>query len=528
MKKILIALLLIVPVSLSAQKKEIDQLPGFALKTNLLYDLTTTMNLGIEFRTGGHTSIDIPVNWNPWNFNGDFSLKHVMVQPELRIWPKETFKGHFFGINGQYADYDMGGFPHGPFTQYMKDNRFDGWAAGAGISWGYRWNFSYNWGLEVTLGVGYLHKDYDIYACATCGEEIGSRTKNYFGPTKAGVNLIWGLGRKPAPAPEPVMIVVERYEPKFVPSYITPEVEAVKARQETGRAYLEFQVGRSEILPEFRTNPEELKLIKETVDLVKNDSDVTIKEITITGNASPEGGAANNQRLSEDRAAALEVYMEKTYGIDSRLITSVGDGEDWAGLEMLLEESSIADKAEALRIVRNGNADLDRRENELKALNGGTTYNTIKAQIYPDLRRTDYELDYEVAPISVERGKQILKTRPSNLSLNEMFRIANTYPEGSTEFREAMETAARVFPDSDVANLNAAASALARKDVAAAETYLGKVKNHNSDWQVNMGILAGLKGDTVRAAEYFSRAGSAGAHNAAELRKHVESITIIE
>ncbi len=41
-------------------------LPKWGIKTNLLYDATATFNLGVEFRTGRRTSIDIPVSYNAW------------------------------------------------------------------------------------------------------------------------------------------------------------------------------------------------------------------------------------------------------------------------------------------------------------------------------------------------------------------------------------------------------------------------------------------------------------------------------
>ncbi len=529
MKRLLVVLFLLAPAMVFAQrkeKKEIDP-PVFNIKTNLLYDLTTTMNLGIEFRTGGHTSIDIPVNWNPWDFkNTDFQLKHVLVQPEFRYWFRETFKGGFIGLHAHWATFNVGGFPHKPFTKFMENNRFDGELYGAGISWGYRWNWSHHWGMEFTIGAGYALMDYDVYACETCGDYRDSRKHGYWGPTKIGLNLIYGIGRKPVePEPEPVVIVVERYEPQFRVSYITPEVEAVKARAESGKAYLEYVVGRSEINRDFRSNAAELEAIKKTIDLVKNDTDVTVKSVQLTGHASPEGSASSNQRLSQRRAEALRSYIQANYGLAANLISAVGAGEDWKTLETLVQQGTFAGKEELIDIIAYGNDNLDSRETQLR---GKSAYQTIRNELYPKLRRTDYVINYEVAPIDVERAKEIIRTRPSNLSLNEMFMVANSYAQGSEQFRESMETAARVFPDSDVANLNAAASALDRKDTVAAERYLAKVKNHDGAWHTNMGILMGLKGDTVKAAEHFRSAGSAAGLNAEELRKHVESITVFE
>ncbi|MCD8268234.1 MAG: DUF3575 domain-containing protein [Parabacteroides sp.] len=157
--------------------------------------------MGAEFKTGNRTSLDLSASWNPFTFSDNRKWKHFLFQPEFRLWTKETFSGHFFGLHAHYAYYNVGRLPHGPFSQYMADHRFEGWLIGAGASYGYRWNFSQNWGLEATIGVGYAYLDYDKYKCETCGEKLGSETKHYFGPTKVGVSLIYSFGKKKKKTP---------------------------------------------------------------------------------------------------------------------------------------------------------------------------------------------------------------------------------------------------------------------------------------------------------------------------------------
>ena len=47
-----------------------------AVKTNTLYDATTTLNLGVEVACNKHLSLDISGNYNPWTFSDDKSIKH--------------------------------------------------------------------------------------------------------------------------------------------------------------------------------------------------------------------------------------------------------------------------------------------------------------------------------------------------------------------------------------------------------------------------------------------------------------------
>ena len=80
-----------------------------AVKTNLLYDATTTMNLGLEIGLGKKWSLDLSGNYNPWKFDDETRLRHWGVQPELRYWLCEKFNGHFLGLHGHYAKYNVGG-----------------------------------------------------------------------------------------------------------------------------------------------------------------------------------------------------------------------------------------------------------------------------------------------------------------------------------------------------------------------------------------------------------------------------------
>lgn len=516
--------------------------PAWAVKTNILSDITGTINLGAEFRLNRNLTLDLPLSWNPWEINSDKKWKHILLQPEVRWWTGEVFQGSFLGLHAHYAYYNVGGLPNPPFSDYMNEHRFQGWLLGAGVSYGYRWNFNHKWAMEATVGVGYAYLDYDKYPCAHCSEKISSEVKNYFGPTKAAISLIYGFGgQKKAPhkRPEPVYTPVVPVtpvalpepeviqEPKYAVSYVVPEVEDVKRRCDTGKAYLDFVVGRSEILPSFKNNATELDKIHQLIGELKNDPYATMTGITITGYASPEGSYESNLVLSERRARALKDHFKAMYGFRENFFAVSGEGEDWATLDILVAASNLSDKYRILEIIR-GIDHPDSRDSKLMALSGGNTYQQLKADYYPQLRRSDYELHYTVVPFTVEKGKEVFRTKPSSLSLNEMYMVAGTYEPGSDSFNEVFETAVRIFPGDDVANLNAAATALHKKDTQAATRYLRRVQEGQSNKQWgriaaaywnNKGILAAMEGDRERATTYFIHAEDAGSTEAAANRK---------
>ena len=73
----------------------------------------------------------------------------------------------------------------------LKDHRFKGHFYGFGVSYGYQWILGKHWNLEGNIGIGYARVKYEQFECKTCGEKVKEGHKNYVGPTKAAVSLIY-------------------------------------------------------------------------------------------------------------------------------------------------------------------------------------------------------------------------------------------------------------------------------------------------------------------------------------------------
>ena len=245
-----------------------------------------------------------------------------------------------------------------------------------------------------------------------------------------------------------------------------------------GSAFLDFPVNRTEIYPEYRDNPSELRKILETVSSVKEDPYATITEVYIKGFASPEGTYKHNTYLAEHRAKALIEYVKGLYHFEQARFTVDFEPEDWAGLEKRVENSSLADKEELLAIIRADEPkDYDRREAKLKALNGGASYRVLLRDIYPALRHSDYAVRYTIRSFTVEEARELIYSDPRQLSLNEMFQVAQTMEPGSDAYREVFEIAVRMYPDDPVSNLNAALTAIDAGRLESARRYLAKTSD---------------------------------------------------
>lgn len=163
-----------------------------ALKSNALYDLTGTLNLGVEFPVAPQWTIDVSMNLNAWKY-GEKSLRHTLIQPEGRYWMGLRNTGHFFSGSALVGYYDIGNFkwPFGNMGHDFKNLRdftYRGWIYGLGVGYGYSWMIADNWNFELELAIGYAHASYDRYSVV--GHKYdGHVSKNYFGPIKAAATF---------------------------------------------------------------------------------------------------------------------------------------------------------------------------------------------------------------------------------------------------------------------------------------------------------------------------------------------------
>lgn len=294
-------------------------------------------------------------------------------------------------------------------------------------------------------------------------------------------------------------------------AFVKPAAEARKQRAEKGEAYLSFRVNKTDIVVDLFDNSRELAKITKTIDLVREDKNVQITGINIHGFASPDGPYANNERLARERAASLKNYVANLYPINAKLFSSNSTPEDWDGFRRKVQQSNLANKEEIIKISNSSLApdDKDKRIRQLYPHD----YAVIMSDIYPRLRHSDYTVSYTVRPFSVEEAKQILKTHPQQLSLQEMFLVAQTMEPGSAEFNEVFDIAVRMFPDDPTANLNAACADLQRRDIASAEKHLQKADNSAAALNAR-GALAVMKKDYKLARQLFADAAAAGSEDA--------------
>ncbi len=164
-----------------------------AVKTNLLYDALCVPNVGVELPLGDDWSVSAAWMYAWWKsdkrhnywrtYGGDIEMRRWFGKPGRRV-----LTGHHVGVYGQIVTYD--------FERGGRGYLGDKWSYGGGVAYGYSLPVGHRFNVDFTLGIGYLGGSYKEYIPLD-GHYVWQTTKNHrwFGPTKAGISLVWLIGR---------------------------------------------------------------------------------------------------------------------------------------------------------------------------------------------------------------------------------------------------------------------------------------------------------------------------------------------
>lgn len=270
-----------------------------------------------------------------------------------------------------------------------------------------------------------------------------------------------------------------------------------------------FAVNKSNINASFMDNKEQIDELRKAL---ANSSD--IKEIHLTGYASPEGPYEFNKALAARRAESVKKYLannnlgattdviEHSYPANwdevKRLLNDTYI-ENWQGITAIIDDTSIsaADKNSAIRKKY------------------PVEYEFMLRSWYPKLRMTDITINHKKRDLSVNEAKRILQNNPSQLSLEDIYMIALTYEKGSKEWDEIILLAVENYPQSPEARVNAANVAMANGDYAKAAQYLQGLPTNMPEAINSRGILAMSQGNYAEALNLFEQAQRAGVSEAA-------------
>ena len=250
-----------------------------------------------------------------------------------------------------------------------------------------------------------------------------------------------------------------------------------KERNLHGSAYITFVVDRWEMKPDYMDNRRELRKITDTLDVMANDPNVSVREIRIHGYASPESPYEHNRMLATNRAKSLTDWLKQQYNLPADVFARAeATPENWEGLRravVAMGTDILPHKQEILDIIDDNSLEPDPKEWRIKQ-RYKDEYSYLLREVYPGLRRSDYDISFNFSDFTLEQAKEIYKKRPYQLSTRELWDVAQTMEPGSAEYNKVLQTAVNIYPDDPAANLNLANVAIRQKDLLKAETLLDK------------------------------------------------------
>lgn len=199
------------------------------------------------------------------------------------------------------------------------------------------------------------------------------------------------------------------------------------------------------------------------------DSNFVLLGARIIGGASPEGGAAFNYWLSQERAKRIYEYMQRSTIIPDSLNTRTLLGRDWSGLRALVvADVNVPSRNEVLAVLDNSTEDGDETLAQLKRVGRGTAYKYLFNNMFPKLRESTVVLTFGVpAPPMPQTTASIPLNQGRTYSL-DILPVVIACPKQECNFYMALKS-------------NMIADALALPEIGV-EFYLGKNISIVGNW----------------------------------------------
>lgn len=257
--------------------------------------------------------------------------------------------------------------------------------------------------------------------------------------------------------------------------------------------------------------------LNERIKSVTDQYGSTLSGVAVTGYGYPIGNFDKNIKSGMKSALSLKRYLMNNLSVNTDEVNVGWVSEDWDSIATIVGQSKMLLCDAVTDIIRSVKI-VEGREEAIKKLNNSLPYYYMRTNIFPEVRRLKYTLSFSHKAISLDAARQMLKHSPGNLTLKELYSVADSYGQGSREFSDIIDLSACLFPDSPEANINAAAVAMQKGEVKQARKYLTRWRADPRGFE-DMGVLNLLEGDRTKAAFYFELAQTSGVPQATAVLK---------
>ncbi|WP_418991197.1 DUF3575 domain-containing protein [Alistipes sp.] len=166
-----------------------------AVRTNVLYDALLLPTLGVEWRLTRDAGIKLDGSRSWWGDRHGKVQKIWLLSPEVR-WYLLRDKRFYAGVSANFGRFNLYRYALGGIVS--KQTGYQGSLWGAGLTVGYQLPLSRRWAVDFNLGLGYTRFEYDTFGITNRVRvyKERDRSRNCWGPTQAGISLVWTIGGK--------------------------------------------------------------------------------------------------------------------------------------------------------------------------------------------------------------------------------------------------------------------------------------------------------------------------------------------
>lgn len=170
------------------------------------------------------------------------------------------------------------------------------------------------------------------------------------------------------------------------------QAPAVQERRVAVTLYIDYPRGGSRVDASYGNNYLELRKVDSLLVPLLGDYRITIKEIRITGYASPDGAYYDNEALAKSRSLGFRSYLSRSYGLQDYPFRTAWVAEDWEGLRRLIKGKPYET---AVCFIIDNYGIFEGRERYLMDLQGRRPYRDMLEHLFPKLRRIEVSILYE-------------------------------------------------------------------------------------------------------------------------------------
>lgn len=178
---------------------------------------------------------------------------------------------------------------------------------------------------------------------------------------------------------------------------------------------VDFRVNATVIDPNYRSNSTVVARVDSILNMIKQDTTITIESVLFSGSASPEGNLQVNKRLSRARMLAVEKFVRQQLSLDDDIVAYDDRYVDWDQLiEYVEADVTLANRDAILEICRGNYADVpvhngrsvDGRIPQIRKLDDGKTWSELLRRYFVKMRTGTVTIrTYVDVPVIIERPK---------------------------------------------------------------------------------------------------------------------------